>query len=68
MKYKEPTKGKSFRDLFRKAGYQLYLVDEYKTSKQCCKCKMDESICGKYLNVKNPRPWKQNEMILLCQV
>ena len=28
QKYKEPTKGKGFRDLFRKAGYQVYLVDK----------------------------------------
>ena len=30
-KYKEPVKGKRFRTLFRKAGYQVYLVDEHKT-------------------------------------
>jgi len=33
MKYKEPTKGKSIRDLFKRVGYKVYLVNEYKTSK-----------------------------------
>jgi hypothetical protein len=32
MKYKEPTKGKSIRTLFKKNGYKVYLVDEYRTS------------------------------------
>jgi hypothetical protein len=30
MKYKEATKGKGIRTLFRKAGFQTYLVDELK--------------------------------------
>ena len=34
MRYKEPTKGKGFRDLFKKNGYKIYLVDEYNTSKK----------------------------------
>lgn len=33
MKYKEPTKGKGMRELFRKAGYEVYLVDEFRTNK-----------------------------------
>ncbi len=60
MKFKEPTKGKSFRSLFRKAGYQVFLVDEYKTSKQCCNCKNTISICEKFLKIPSPRPWKRN--------
>jgi len=38
MKYKEATKGKGMRTLFRKAGFQTYLVDEFRTSRMCCKC------------------------------
>ena len=38
MKYLDPTKGKGFRDLFRKYGYKVYLVDEFKTSCKCSKC------------------------------
>jgi len=33
MPYKEPTKGKSFRNLFKKYNYMVYLVCEYNTSK-----------------------------------
>ena len=32
MKYKEPSKGKSIRKLFRKHNYKVYLVDEFRTS------------------------------------
>jgi len=59
MKFKEPTKGKSFRNLFRKAGYSVYLIDEYRTSKRCCICK-NESECETFLKVKSPRPWRRN--------
>jgi hypothetical protein len=31
-KFKEPTKGKGFRTLLRKASYDVYLVDEFRTS------------------------------------
>ena len=34
-KFKEPLKGKGFRTLFRRNGYNVYLVDEFRTS-----CKM----------------------------
>ena len=61
MKYKEPTKGIGMRNLFRKAGYQVYLVDEFRTSCRCSKC---EGECEKFRECKNPRPWKKNETIL----
>ena len=56
MKYHEPTKGKGFRKLFRQAGYPVFLVDEYRTSKLCCKCKNVDAECEKFREVKNPRP------------
>ena len=34
MKGFEPTKGKSFRKLFKKHGYKCYLINEYNTSKK----------------------------------
>jgi hypothetical protein len=61
MKYKEPTKGIGMRNLFRKAGYQVYLVDEFRTSCRCSKC---EGECVKFKECQNPRPWKKNETIL----
>lgn len=60
MKFQEPTKGKGFRTLFRKAGYKVYLVDEFRTSKRCCKCKSNDSDCEKFLIKDNPRPWKND--------
>lgn len=64
MKFKEPTKGKSLRTLLRKAGYSVFLVDEYKTSKQCCNCRKTGSVCENFLTVKSPRPWKKNVDVL----
>ena len=64
MKFKQPSKGKSFRSLFRKAGYKVYLIDEYKTSKQCCNCKDTNAINEKFLKVMSPRPWKRDTEIM----
>jgi uncharacterized short protein YbdD (DUF466 family) len=57
MKYKEPTKGKTFRKLFRKAGYNLFLVNEYNTSKINF---FSELKNKKFRKRINPRPWKDN--------
>ncbi len=32
MRFKEPVKGRSIRRLFRKHGYKVYLVDEFRTT------------------------------------
>jgi hypothetical protein len=64
MKYKEPSKGKSFRNLFRKAGYEVYLVNEFRTSKMCCNCMNEDGKCEKFLKINSPRPWKRDEEIL----
>jgi hypothetical protein len=32
MRYKEPVKGRSMRRLFKKHGYRVYLVDEFRTT------------------------------------
>jgi transposase len=47
MKYKEPTKGKGMRKLFRKSGYKVFLVDEFRTSCRCSKCHGGE--CEKFM-------------------
>jgi len=44
-KYHEPVKGVGFRKLFRRAGYEVVLVDEYRTSHYCCSCKLPTSYC-----------------------
>jgi hypothetical protein len=55
MKNKEPTKGKSFRKLFKRAGYKVYLVNEYNTSK---KSFLNGEETEKFRYRQNPRPWK----------
>jgi transposase len=60
MKYKEPTKGKGMRKMFRKAGHETYLIDEYKTSCSCYKC---HGRTETFKKCENPRPWKKGEQI-----
>lgn len=49
MKFKEPTKGIGMRKIFRQYGYKVYLVNEFRTSCQCCDCESENSKCGKFL-------------------
>ena len=56
---KEPTKGKSLRDLFRRHGYTVLLVDERLTSKRCWKCEGDNEY--KFQTRQDPRPWMKGK-------
>ena len=56
MKYKEPTLGKGMRTLFRKNGYKVFLVDEFRTSCKCSNC--DGGVCEKFMIRKNPNKKK----------
>ena len=58
MRNHEPTKGKGFRKLFAKAGYDVVLVDEYKTSASCYNCHGENA---KFKEVANPRPRRPNQ-------
>jgi transposase len=58
--FKEPVKSKGFRETFRKAGYQVYLVNEFRTS---CRCSACEGECKTFRKCVNPRPW-MNGIIL----
>ena len=58
MKYKEPIKGRGMRTLFRRSGYNVYLVDEFRTSCRCSKCEGGE--CKKFLVRENPKPFRDN--------
>jgi hypothetical protein len=40
QRFNEPVKGIGFRQVFRKAGYKVYLVDEFKTSKKLKKLRL----------------------------
>lgn len=61
MKYCEPTKGKSFRNLFKKAGYNVFLVDEYNTSKMN---HFTGDEMEKFRKRKNVRPWKNDTKVV----
>lgn len=61
MKYKEPTKGKGMRCLFRKYGYKTYLVDEFRSSCKCSNC--DGGECKNFLMVNNPKPYRNNQQL-----
>jgi len=62
MKFKEPIKGKGMRTLFKKNGYETYLVDEFRTSCKCSKC--DGGNCEKFMVRKNPRPFRDNLILV----
>lgn len=62
MKYKEATKGKGMRTLFRKAGFQTFLVDEFRTSCRCSKCEI--GICKKTTVRENPKPYKSGNVLI----
>jgi hypothetical protein len=62
MKYKEATKGKGMRTLFRKAGFQTYLVDEFRTSCMCSKCEI--GICKKNMVRRNPKPYRNDNVLI----
>lgn len=62
MKYKEPIKGKGMRTIFRRNGYNVYLVDEYKTSKMCNKCEEGETY--KFMERENPKPYRNNRRLV----
>jgi transposase len=61
MKYEEPTKGKGLRTLLRKNGFDVYLVNEFRTSCRCFKC---HGECDVFRTCENPRPWRNDEITL----
>ena len=62
MKFKEPTLGKGIRTIFRKAGFQCYLVYEYKTSRMCSSCEI--GICKNTMVRENPRPYRTGNILV----
>ena len=60
-KFKEPTKGIGSRNIFRKNGFQVYLVDEFRTSCKCYNCEGGE--CFKFREIRNHKPSKNNSIL-----
>ena len=61
IKYKAPVKHKGMRDIFRKAGFKVYLIDEFRTSKLCykCHCSLEDA-----LKRPSPRPWRDRTLLV----
>jgi hypothetical protein len=43
--FMEPHKGKGFRDVLRRGGYRVLLVDASRTSVQCSRCEAEAARC-----------------------
>jgi transposase len=56
----EPSKGKSFRKLFRQRGYPVFLVDEFQTS---CTCTLCSGRLEKFHWRESHRPTNERELI-----
>jgi len=63
MKYKEPTLGKGIRTLFRKNNFNVYLVDEFRSSCKCSKC--DGGVCEKFMVRPHPNKKKNKDELRL---
>jgi transposase len=62
----EPLKGIGFHKMIRNAGYEVFLVNEHRTSKTCSNCSNCENggfECEYFRKCNNPRPWKREEVI-----
>ena len=63
MKYKEPTLGKGIRTLFRKNNFNVFLVDEFRSSCKCSKC--DGGVCEKFMVRTHPNKKKNKDELWL---
>ncbi|KAI9225756.1 MAG: hypothetical protein DHS80DRAFT_19824, partial [Piptocephalis tieghemiana] len=56
-RYHEPIRGKGMREMLRRKGFQVYLVDEFNTSKHCPSCQ--QCSLETFKEVPNPRPYRR---------
>ena len=63
MKYKEPTLGRGIRTLFRKNNFNVFLVDEFRSSCKCSKC--DGGVCEKFMVRTHPNKKKNKDELRL---
>ena len=61
-RFMEPVKGKGFRTLFRRAGYKVLLVDEFRTSCRCSACD-GHGVCSTFRWCQNPRPYREGRIL-----
>ncbi|KAJ2064891.1 hypothetical protein GGI17_000698 [Coemansia sp. S146] len=55
-KYHEPIRGKSWRDRFKRFGFTVYLINEFRTSCVCPEC---DKPLETFKTVRNPRPFRR---------
>lgn len=60
LRGKEPSKGKSCRVMLRKAGFEVYLLDEFRTSITCHSCYGQNE--SNFQTRRHSKPWKRNEV------
>ncbi|KAI9356038.1 hypothetical protein BD770DRAFT_458312 [Pilaira anomala] len=58
-KFHEPIRGKGTRRMLKKEGFQVYLLNEYKTSSVCPTC--TSSSLETFKKCKNPRPYQRSK-------
>ena len=59
MKGKEPVICKKFRRLFKNNGYNVYLINEFRTSKTCNNCHYDDLY--KFMKRESKKPRKKEK-------
>ncbi|KAJ2569518.1 hypothetical protein IW140_003072 [Coemansia sp. RSA 1813] len=59
-RYHEPMRRAGLRRVLRKKGCQVYLIDEFRTSRTCPNCLT--GTLKKFLKVPNPRPYQRKKM------
>ena len=57
MRFHAPCKVKGFRNTFKRAGYDVFLVNEHLTSQTCPCC--NEKSLEKFRIRPSPRPWRR---------
>lgn len=60
MRFHAPTKVKGFRKMFKKAGYDVFLVDEFRTSSLCPMCHDVDQRLETFVRRESPRPYRQH--------
>ncbi|KAJ2482397.1 hypothetical protein IWW56_001054 [Coemansia sp. RSA 2131] len=61
-RYHEQIRGKFWRTLLKRAGFDVYLIDEHLTSSFCPIC---EERISTFLDVPNPRPWMRTSRLMV---
>lgn len=64
QRFHEPTPGVGMVRMLCRAGLEVKLIDEYKTSKVCPACEL-ESL-ESFRRVPSPRPWRKGKGKITC--